>query len=69
MKFSEMPYERPDFDAAKAECAALCERIRRAPDAGAALAAARDFDALSRRLTTMFMMVEMRNIIDTRDYF
>lgn len=69
MKFSEIPYERPDFDAAKAECAALCGRIAGAPDAAAALAAARDFDALSRRLTTMAMLVEIRHTIDTRDAF
>ena len=32
MKFSEMPYERPDMSALKEQFAALTERLQNAPD-------------------------------------
>ena len=39
MKFSEMPYERPDMSALKEQFAALTERLQSAPDYAAARAA------------------------------
>ena len=36
MKFSEMPYERPDMSALKEQFAALTERLQNAPDYAAA---------------------------------
>ena len=39
MKFSEMPYERPDMSALKEQFAALTERLQNAPDYAAARAA------------------------------
>ena len=40
MKFSEMPYERPDMSTLKEQFAALTERLQNAPDYAAARAAA-----------------------------
>lgn len=39
MKFSEMPYERPDMSALKEQFTALTERLQNAPDYAAARAA------------------------------
>ena len=39
MKFSEMPYERPDMSTLKEQFAALTERLQNAPDYAAARAA------------------------------
>ena len=69
MKFSEMPYERPDLEAAKAQCAALCGRIAGAQNAQEALAAAREFDEMSRHLETMAVLASIRHTINTRDAF
>ena len=69
MKFSEMPYERPDLEAAKAQCAALCGRIAEAQSAEAVLAAAREFDEMSRHISTLATLAEVRHTIDTRDTF
>lgn len=69
MKFSEMPYERPNADAARAEYAALCGRIAGAASPQDALAAARAFDAQSRRLATQSTLAYVRHTMDTRDAF
>lgn len=69
MKFSEMPYERPNLEAAKAQCAALCSRIAGAQNAQEALCAAKEFDEMSRHLETLAMLASIRHTIDTRDAF
>ena len=69
MKFSEMPYERPDLEAAKAQCAALCSRIVKAQDAAEALAAAKEFDKMSQHIETLEILAQVRHTIDTRDAF
>ena len=69
MKFSEMPYARPDLEAAKAQCAALCSRIAGAQSAEEALAAAKEFDEMSSHIETLAILAEVRHTIDTRDAF
>ena len=46
MKFEQMQYARPDFDAARETFASLRARIAAAPDAQAQLEAFREFETL-----------------------
>ena len=52
MKFEQMQYARPDFDAARETFASLRARIAAAPDAQAQLEAFREFETLSRHIST-----------------
>ena len=49
MKFSEMPYERPDMSTLKEQFAALTERLQNAPDYAAARAAFLEEQVLNKR--------------------
>ena len=69
MKFEQMQYARPDFDAARETFASLRARIAAAPDAQAQLEAFREFEALSRHISTMSTLAEIRHTVDTRDAF
>ena len=69
MKFSEIPYERPDLDAAFAEMDGVVRDIEGARSADEALAAYKRFETLQDHLTTMATLTEIRNSIDTRDAF
>lgn len=69
MKFEQMQYARPDFDAARETFASLRARIAAAPDAPAQLEAFREFEALSRHISTMSTLAEIRHTVDTRDAF
>ena len=69
MKFEQMQYARPDFDAARETFASLRARIAAAPDAQAQLEAFRDFETLSRHISTMSTLAEIRHTVDTRDAF
>lgn len=69
MKFSEMPYARPDLEALKAELTALTERLKTAEDYSAARAAFLEMDRRRRNVETLVTLVSIRNSIDTRDKF
>ena len=70
MKFSEMPYERPDLAAAFSALDAMAQAIASAPDAAAvALAQYAAFEGLAAHLSTMATLAEVRHTIDTRDAF
>ena len=69
MKFEQMQYARPDFDAARETFASLRARISAAPDAQAQLEAFREFETLSRHISTMSTLAEIRHTVDTRDAF
>ena len=69
MKFSEMPYERPDMSALKEQFAALTERLQNAPDYAAARAAFLEEQVLNKRVDTLFTLASVRHTIDTRDKF
>ena len=58
MKFEQMQYARPDFDAARETFASLRARIAAAPDAQAQLEAFREFETLSRHISTMSTLAE-----------
>lgn len=69
MKFSEMPYRRPDMDALKAQLAQLTKRLRDAGDYAEARSAFLEKDQLERHVQTLSSLVHVRHSIDTRDAF
>ena len=66
MKFSEMPYERPDMSALKEQFAALTDRLQNAPDYAAARAAFLEEQVLNKHVDTLFTLASVRHTIDRR---
>ena len=69
MKFSEMPYERPDLAAIKQQFADLLAELQAAPDYAAAREVFLREQALSKHIDTLANLASVRNTIDTRDKF
>lgn len=69
MKFSEMPYQRPDLDSVKSQIADLTERLLKASDYGTAKAVFLEKDTLDRHVSTLEGLASIRHTIDTRDTF
>ena len=69
MKFSEMPYQRPNLDEIKAQFAAVTQRFAAAPDYAAAKAAFLDEQTLNKHVDTLANLASIRNTIETRDEF
>ncbi len=69
MKFSEIPYQRPDLTEAFAQYDAIAAAIAAAGDAASVLEQYKAFETLSGHLSTMATVTEIRNSIDTRDAF
>ena len=69
MKFSEMPYQRPDLDKIKAQFAAVTQRFAAAPDYAAAKATFLEEQTLNKHVDTLANLASIRNTIDTRDEF
>ena len=69
MKFSEMPYQRPDLNEIKAQFAAVTQRFTAAPDYATAKAAFLDEQTLNKHIDTLANLASIRNTIDTRDEF
>src|SRR5699024_9702743 len=69
MTFPEMPYQRPDLAALKADYDAITARLRAAADYPAARAAFLENDALERHIQTLATLASTRHSIDTRDAF
>ena len=69
MKFTEMPYTRPDMEAAKTESAAFTARLREATDYTAAKAVFLEYQNAQKQLMTLCTLAEVRQSIDTRDEF
>lgn len=69
MKFSEMPYRRPDKDELLAKAAELTEKFRNAESAQEQLDLIRAFDKAGEEFSTMSEICYIRNSIDTRDEF
>lgn len=69
MKFSEMPYERPNMDATKKEMVELTARLQKATDYATAKQVFLDKEILSKHLDTLANLANTRNNIDTRDSF
>ena len=69
MKFSEMPYVRPDMDKVKAELNACAEKIRTADSVEAQIAAFDEASELSKDLMTTGSIAYVRNTINTADKY
>lgn len=69
MKFSEMPYARPDTEALKKQFASLTEQLKAAGDYSQAKAIFLEADKLMRSLETVASLAHIRHSIDTRDEF
>ena len=69
IKFSEMPYARPDLEAVKGEYTALTERLKAAKSYEEARAAFLEMEALEKRVGTQSTLASIRHSIDTRDAF
>ena len=69
MKFSEMPYKRPDAQAVKAELADLTERFKNAKSYEEARAVFLEKEEIEKDPDTMATLAYIRHSIDTRDEF
>ena len=69
MKFSEMPYERPDWEAFKAQQADFTARLKAAAGYEEAKAIFLEKEEADRKASTLSELVMIRNSIDTRDEF
>ena len=69
MKFSEMPYERPDLDAVKQQFAGLLARLQAAETYAEAREVFLEEEKLNKHVDTAAQLASVRNSIDTRDKF
>ena len=69
MKFTEMPYQRPDLDAVRTQVEEIARRIGDAASAQEVLDAYEAFDALNKDVSTRIALASVRHTIDTRDEF
>lgn len=69
MKFSEMPYERPDLDKVKRELGDLTGRLKAAKSYEEARAVFLEKEEAERHVDTLATLASIRNSIDTRDEF
>ena len=69
MKFSEMPYTRPDIDAIRAELRSVLAAVESAESAEAQIAAVEELNAVEGSAGTMATLASIRHSIDTRDEF
>ncbi|MDR0937000.1 MAG: M3 family oligoendopeptidase [Oscillospiraceae bacterium] len=69
MKFSQMPYSRPDYDATEAELRSLLAEFESSRTAGEAAAAYLAIDRAGERFSTAYSLAYIRHTLDTRDKF
>ena len=69
MKFSEMPYVRPDLAAFQAKAEDIAQRIAGAVSADAVVEAYGEFDKIQGEVNTALSLAYVRHTIDTRDEF
>ncbi len=69
IKFSEMPYARPDLEAVKGEYDALTERLKAAQSYEEARAAFLKMETEQKHISTQASLSTIRHSIDTRDEF
>ncbi len=69
LKFSEMPYSRPDLEQAKKQMSAFARRFRKADSYEAYRAVYFDLQALVREIDTQYMLAYVRNTMNTLDPF
>ncbi len=69
MKFSEMPYQRPDLDALLTGLERAAARFENTASAAEQLDILREVETLTSHFNTMAVIASIRNSIDTRDEF
>ena len=69
MKFSEFPYERPNYEQVMSEISALTEKFRNASSAAEQLAVMKELEQLRIRVMTAQTICSIRYTVDTRDKF
>ncbi len=69
MKFSQMPYERPELEALTAELSELTRQLREAGDYPEAREIFLKKETLERHISTLNTLASIRHSIDTRDAF
>ena len=69
MKFSEMPYARPDTETVKKQLTKLTERLKNAGTYEEAKAAFLEEQKASLAVETQATLASIRHSIDTRDTF
>ena len=69
MKFSEMKYERPEFEQTSEKYKNLLEGFKNAKTADEAFAAYKEIDTFSMHVFSMFSIAHIRNTLDTNDEF
>lgn len=69
MKFSEMPYVRPDLAAFQAKAEAAAQKIAQASSAQEQIKAVLAFDQVQAEVNTAMSLAYVRHTIDTRDEF
>ncbi|MBQ2324283.1 MAG: M3 family oligoendopeptidase, partial [Oscillospiraceae bacterium] len=69
MKFSEMPYTRPDPEAVKAGMTELTERLKKAQSYAEAREVFLEKEEKEKLVDTMSTLAYVRHSIDTRDEF
>ncbi|MDO5416931.1 MAG: M3 family oligoendopeptidase [Lachnospiraceae bacterium] len=69
MKFSEIPYERPDLESIKQQLTALTERFKAAESYEEARSIFLEKETLEKHVSTLGTLAEIRHTIDTRDSF
>ncbi len=69
MKFSEMPYVRPDVDAVCAAYGSIAEQVKNAASAEEVFAAIAEYNDLSMEFSTMESLCYIRHTVNTTDPF
>ena len=69
MKFSEMPYERPDLEVVKGQLSGFTARLKAAGSYDKAKAVFLEKEKADEHVETMYTLASIRNSIDTRDEF
>ena len=69
MKFSEMPYKRPDGEKLMGKTQELADRLAQAKNAGEVIEIIKEYDKLSGEFSMQLNIAYIRNTIDTRDEF
>ena len=69
MKFSEFPYERPDYPKLMETISQLTERFKKATSASEQIAILKELEQLRIELTTNVQICTIRYTVDTRDPF
>ena len=69
MKFTEMPYNRPDIGRIATECEALTQGVRNAKSAAEVLEKHKEFTVINKNILTLQWICYIRHTVDTKDEY